>query len=323
MKASKTKQKLATLNAERRLYANLYVACQSREGDLDNFFSHENHSFPVSISEYGKLRKAIAKSDFIECLESKVEVKYEAPNVAMKIIDGAAFVNMNRPKTATTYGSFYKDELISQLKVACRNVERLDVVFDIYKEKSLKNETRESRGEGIRISIRKDMYNKTELFKMLAETAVTEISKESATVVATLGSGVVSNDTNLNTSSIAPCNHEEADTRVFLHALDGANNGFKKMSIVTVDTDVVVIAIQHFAALKLEELWIEFGVGKSRKYIPIHDCARIFGERICSSISFWHSFTGCDTVSTFNGKGKKTAWKVLNLFEEGQDTFTR
>ena len=276
MKASKTKQKLATLNAERRLYANLYVACQSREGDLDTFFSHENHSFPVSISEYGKLRKAIAKSDFIECLESKVEVKYEAPNVAMKIIDGAAFVNMNRPKTATTYGSFCKDELTSQLKVACRNVERLDVVFDIYKEKSLKNETRESRGEGIRISIRKDtkMYkdfqklmrndmNKTELFKMLAETAVTEISKESATVVATLGSGVVSNDTNLNTSSITPCNHEEADTRVFLHALDGVNNGFKKISIVTVDTDVVVLAIQHFAALKLEELWIEFGVGKS------------------------------------------------------------
>ena len=222
-----------------------------------------------------------------------------------------------------------EDELTSQLKVACQNVERLDVVFDIYKEKSLKNETRESRGEGIRISIRKDTKMCKDFQKLMrndmskTETAVSEVSKKSNTVVATLGSGVVSNDTNLNTSSIAPCNHEEADTRVFLHALDGANNGFKKMSIVTVDTDVVVIAIQHFAALKLEELWIEFGVGKSRKYIPIHDCARIFGERICSSISFWHSFTGCDTVSTFNGKGKKTAWKVLNLFEEGQDTFTR
>ena len=54
---SKSKQKIATLNSERRLYANLYVACQSREGDLDNFFAHKNHAFPVSISEYGKLRK--------------------------------------------------------------------------------------------------------------------------------------------------------------------------------------------------------------------------------------------------------------------------
>ena len=48
---SKSKQKIATLNSQRRLYANLYVACQSREGDLDNFFAHENHAFPVSISE--------------------------------------------------------------------------------------------------------------------------------------------------------------------------------------------------------------------------------------------------------------------------------
>ena len=48
---SKSKQKIATLNSERRLYANLYVACQSTEGDLDNFFAHENHAFPDSISE--------------------------------------------------------------------------------------------------------------------------------------------------------------------------------------------------------------------------------------------------------------------------------
>ena len=57
LKMSKSKQKIATLNSERRLYANLYVACQSREGDLDNFFAHKNHAFPVSLSECGKLRK--------------------------------------------------------------------------------------------------------------------------------------------------------------------------------------------------------------------------------------------------------------------------
>ena len=50
LKVSKSKLKMATLNSERRLYANLYVACQSRDGDLDNFFSHENHSFPISLS---------------------------------------------------------------------------------------------------------------------------------------------------------------------------------------------------------------------------------------------------------------------------------
>ena len=70
LKMSKSKQKIATLNSERRLYANLYVACQSRQGDLDNFFACENHAFSVSISEYGKLRKATSKSDFLQCMES-------------------------------------------------------------------------------------------------------------------------------------------------------------------------------------------------------------------------------------------------------------
>ena len=70
LKMSKSKQKIANLSIERRLYANLYLACQSKDGDLDNFFAHNNHAFPVSISEYGKLRKATSKSDFLQCMES-------------------------------------------------------------------------------------------------------------------------------------------------------------------------------------------------------------------------------------------------------------
>ena len=77
------------------MYANLYVVCQSREGDVDNFFAHENHAFPVSISEYGKLRKATSKSDFLQCMESLVYVTYDAPDVSMKVIDGVAFANIN------------------------------------------------------------------------------------------------------------------------------------------------------------------------------------------------------------------------------------
>ena len=99
---SKSKQKIATLNSEKRLYANLYVACQSRQGDLDNFFACENHAFSVSISEYGKLRKATSKSDFLQCMESLVDVTYDAPDVSMKVIDGAACLNMNGPKSSIT-----------------------------------------------------------------------------------------------------------------------------------------------------------------------------------------------------------------------------
>ena len=53
------------LKADCRLLAKLYVRCQSRANDLENFFAPENYAFPLSLPEYGKLRKCV-KSDFIE-----------------------------------------------------------------------------------------------------------------------------------------------------------------------------------------------------------------------------------------------------------------
>lgn len=52
---SNAKLKVASLKDDCKLYASLYIACQSRSGDLAEFFSHENHSYPPSVSEYGML----------------------------------------------------------------------------------------------------------------------------------------------------------------------------------------------------------------------------------------------------------------------------
>ena len=53
----KSKQKIATLQVQHHLYANLYVACQSRGGDLDNFFIHGNHLYPPSNNRVCKVVK--------------------------------------------------------------------------------------------------------------------------------------------------------------------------------------------------------------------------------------------------------------------------
>ena len=158
------------------------------------------YAFPVSISEYGKIRKAISKSDFLQCMESLIDVTHDAPDVSTKVIDGVAFVNMNRPKLSTTYWKYCEDELLSKLKFTFQNTKRLDLVFDVYNENSLKSQTRENRGGEIRISVRKDTpickdfqkfmrneTNKTELHKMIAE-AVIQIPETLATIVATNGS---------------------------------------------------------------------------------------------------------------------------------------
>ena len=89
-------------------------------------------------------------------MESFVDVTYDAPDETMKAIDGPAFVNMNRPKSLTTYGNYCKDELLSKLKFTSQNTKRLDLVYDVNNENSLKSQTRENKRGGMRISVCKD-----------------------------------------------------------------------------------------------------------------------------------------------------------------------
>ena len=45
---------------------------------------------------------------------------------------------------------------------------------------------------------------------------------------------------------VVPCNHEEAETRLLVHLLDGLKNGRIYLHDAHVDTDVVVIIIGKF-----------------------------------------------------------------------------
>ena len=147
--------------------------------------------------------------------------------------------------------------------------------------------------------------NKTELFSFLASN-VAEIDTNKQ-IITTQGTGVLcSNRQNLST--LAPCTHEEADTRIFLHVKDAVQQGFNKVSIRTVDTDVVVLAITSANRLKISELWVAFGAGKTFRFIAAHEIAKALGPDRCMAFPMFHAFTGCDTVSCFSGRGNTTAW---------------
>jgi hypothetical protein len=93
------------------------------------------------------------------------------------------------------------------------------------------------------------------------------IDPEIGHVVSTHGEEALCNIPEYDINIISPRNHEEADTRLILHARDCADKNLTK----TVDTDNVVLAIHFFSRLCLQELWITFGVGKNYRYIPIHN----------------------------------------------------
>ena len=117
----------------------------------------------------------------------------------------------------------------------------------------------------------------------------------------------------------APCNHEEADTRMILHAANAAQYGHHNILIITVDTDVFVLAIAFMQKLKEDGVrgcWVGFGAGTHLRYIPVHTICDTLGPQVSSALPAFHAFTGCDTVSCFRGKGKKTAMETWNCFPE-------
>ena len=149
--------------------------------------------------------------------------------------------------------------------------------------------------------------NKVELFKFLSNILVTLDTPDQ--VVATMGEQVLCKYPK-STENLAPCNHEEADTRCFVHMMDAIEEGQSKFLIRTVDSDVVVLAVAMMQKVKVEEIWVAFGTGKRFKYIAIHELHHSLGPRKAITLPFFHAFTGCDTVSYFHSKGKKTCWKI-------------
>ena len=203
-----------------------------------------------------------------------------------------------------------------------------------YLHASLKASTRQKRGKGTRKRVAsttvmpknwKDFLrvdqNKTELFAFLSHEVVRLPLAEGKELYASDGSAVLCSPPESYLACLTPCSQEEADTRLFLHAADAVQKGRKKVTIRTVDTDVVVLAVASFSKIGPDELWIAFGVRSNFRYIAVHEMVSTMSPSECLTLPVFHAFTGCDTVSTFAGRGKKTAWKAWKSFPEVNDAF--
>ena len=280
----------------------------------------------------GNLRLG-SKADLLDCLELDKIQSTNTPVVTAKLFDGAAVVQMLNPGTAKTFQEYADTVFLPYVSNHLATAQRVDIVWDVYIKDSLKDATRQKRGKGIQRRVSpttllpqnwKDFLcvdeNKTALFKFLAQ-QVTGLSTDNGKVIyATEGINVLTTMTNADLASLAPCSHEEADTRLFIHAGDAARKGHRKLCIRTVDTDVAVLVIAMFNQIDLDELWLAFGTKAHFRYIPIHDVNEI-NPVVCKSLLFFHAFTGCDTVSAFGGRGKKTAWNTWKVFPDVNKAF--
>ena len=75
-------------------------------------------------------------------------------------------------------------------------------------------------------------------------------------VIVTKEEDAVSNHT-IDLAGVAPCSHEESDTRIFVHARHATEAGSKVIMVKASDTDVLVLVIAVSVLQALQELGLQ------------------------------------------------------------------
>ena len=61
------------------------------------------------------------------------------------------------------------------------------------------------------------------------------------------------------------------------------------------------------------------GTGNNFRYLAAQQYASALAPDKARALPMFHAITGCDTASSFAGRGKKTAWDVWMSHNEGTD----
>lgn len=194
----------------------------------------------------------------------------------------------------------------------------------------IKESTQQNRGKGVRrkfagktklpgnsANLLPYPTNKQELFAFLSNKISTVDCPEDKESI-TSGTTSIIKGTN---RPIAPCDHEEADTRLLIHIIDALLNDCTSCLVRSVDTDVIAILIGNFIYLLLLFQEVAFGKGKNFTYHHINSIYEDLGKDKSLALPIFHSFTGCDTTSAFFGRSKKSACEPRNIYPDMTFTY--
>ena len=133
------------LKADKNLFGMMAVISYSRNLDMKEVLSHPLGSTPWSLATAdGTLRKT-NKAVLSNNLEKESTPSEEIPENSSCIIDAMSLVQKikGKQKTFKEVAETLFRKAMSE-KVSCN---RVDLVFDVYEEKSIKNAERRNRGD--------------------------------------------------------------------------------------------------------------------------------------------------------------------------------
>ena len=285
------------------------------------------HYWPFSPD--GSLRKT-QKSSLMEVLTKDFSPLDTIPPHSALVIDGMSIVQkvVHAPDTFGQLG----EKLLSNILAEGRAHGRIDVVFDVYREMSIKNSERSRRTNSKKTTSFQSLTpshkikdwrgfltsgsNKTALVKFLVELWSEDHNKKKIQTefYVTVGCKCLK----ISSQSVAEVQElateqEEADTRVFLHALHAAKSHIGTVVVKADDTDIAVIGLRLVPQFSLygANIYIKVGTQNRIKHFNLTEMHAKLGTPICNALLGFHALTGWDSVSSFCGKGKKKAFATL------------
>ena len=240
--------KEAQFSTQSNIFGKIALIQQFRQLDLKEVFRFPLGPVPWSLAESSGSLNKTTKSSLMRHLEKDVALQQNVEKPFAAIIDGMALVRKVKP-TGHTYQS-YADHLLASAISSSGSASRIDIVFDVYRDNSIKNAERGNRESG-KLEIKKIIGSqKVKQFTSLLSNGKNKMAlirylaarwKANHTCIGTTEVNVGFDQTCINIQngtnvSELFCNHEEADTRLIFHAKH-ISQTYEKIVIHTPDTD--------------------------------------------------------------------------------------
>ena len=96
----------------------------------------------------------------------------------------------------------------------------------------------------------------------------------------------------------------------------------QQILIKSSDTDVEVLAC-YFREYISADIFLLSGTRSRARVINVTQVCEQLGVEVCRALPGLHALTGCDTVSSFAGKGKKAALHIVKADEDSRASIHR
>ncbi|CAH1118269.1 unnamed protein product [Phaedon cochleariae] len=160
------------------LYLVDFTLCHRIEMVTGIFFSNLRNIHPHSLN---LVKCTMARNQIYYDADKYITVENKPTDVDAVLIDGAALVHILQPKACCTFQEYISLIVKPYILRILDTSKRIDVIWDIYIDKSLKASSREKRGKGNRKLVRentsiprnwndflRDSENKKQLFDLIS-----------------------------------------------------------------------------------------------------------------------------------------------------------